>query len=285
MKFYDRYYKNSFEELMTYYPRYYREVFEMVEILKAEGWIADSLEAGVEQTYLNGFIDYMDEASVVQWETFLGEPVIKSRTLDERRRIIKSYILGFGKCSASILEAIIRAYTGTTADIDIVLEQIDDARNHGLIITCGDIGGSLQNQVILHHILSRKVPAHLWYFIREVREVSGEFYAGAAVSGVSMPPPVFESKSYELDSEITAYIGTVQIGIAEPPPVFEELKYTAEQAKSTAVAGTTAAQVILAAPVVEDMNYTAVPAMETTKTGTTAIRLIMPEPITEIQNE
>jgi len=55
MKFYSRYYAGSYEELLTYYPRFYRGVFEMVEILKAFGRIADGLEAGVARVFPNNF--------------------------------------------------------------------------------------------------------------------------------------------------------------------------------------------------------------------------------------
>lgn len=68
MKFYDKYFKSNYEELITYYPRYYRDVFEMVEILKAEGRIADELEAHIEQAYLNNFVLTADLETVKIWE-------------------------------------------------------------------------------------------------------------------------------------------------------------------------------------------------------------------------
>ena len=64
LRLYDKYYQNNFEELLTYYPRFYRDVLEMVEILKAQGHVADRLEADIEQTFLNSFIDYADEAAI-----------------------------------------------------------------------------------------------------------------------------------------------------------------------------------------------------------------------------
>ena len=57
MKFYEKYYASNYEELITYYPRFYRDVFEMVEILKAYGRIADNLENNIEQIFFNSFID------------------------------------------------------------------------------------------------------------------------------------------------------------------------------------------------------------------------------------
>lgn len=124
MKFYDKYYENNFEELITYYPRFYRDVFEMVEILKAHGGIADELEANIEQTYLNSFIDYADEDTIEQLEKFLNIGLNKSRTLEERRRLVKSYFVGFGKVSASMLAEMIKSYTG--ASVDIKFEPFDE---------------------------------------------------------------------------------------------------------------------------------------------------------------
>lgn len=68
MKFYQKYFKNNYEELLTYYPRYYREIFEMVEILKAHGKIADALEENIERVFLNNFILTADEKTIQIWE-------------------------------------------------------------------------------------------------------------------------------------------------------------------------------------------------------------------------
>lgn len=80
MKFYEKHFENNFEELITYYPRFYRDVYEMVEILKAHGSIADGLEADIERTYLNSFIDYADEETITKLERFLMIGLNKSRS-------------------------------------------------------------------------------------------------------------------------------------------------------------------------------------------------------------
>lgn len=61
MKLFESYYKNNYEELITYYPVFYREVYEMVEILKAQGRLADNLQNSIEQVFSNQFIDSADE--------------------------------------------------------------------------------------------------------------------------------------------------------------------------------------------------------------------------------
>lgn len=161
MKFYDKYYENNFEELITYYPRFYRDVFEMVEILKAHGGIADELEANIEQTYLNSFIDYADEETIEQLEKFLNIGLNKSRTLEERRRLVKSYFVGFGKVSSSMLAEMIQSYTG--ARVDIKFEPFDEEGNNMLYIHFqrGDEPTLYMGDINL--LLSKKIPAHIQY--------------------------------------------------------------------------------------------------------------------------
>lgn len=161
MKFYDKYYENNFEELITYYPRFYRDVFEMVEILKAHGRIADELEANIEQTYLNSFIDYADEDTIEQLEKFLNIGLNKSRTLEERRRLVKSYFVGFGKVSASMLAEMIQSYTG--ASVDIKFEPFDEEGNNMLYIHFqrGDEPTLYMGDINL--LLGKKIPAHIQY--------------------------------------------------------------------------------------------------------------------------
>lgn len=161
MKFYDKYYENNFEELITYYPRFYRDVFEMVEILKAHGGIADELEANIEQTYLNSFIDYADEDTIEQLEKFLNIGLNKSRTLEERRRLVKSYFVGFGKVSASMLAEMIQSYTG--ASVDIKFEPFDEEGNNMLYINFrrGDEPTLYMSDINL--LLGKKIPAHIQY--------------------------------------------------------------------------------------------------------------------------
>lgn len=161
MKFYDKYYENNFEELITYYPRFYRDVFEMVEILKAHGRIADEMEANIEQTYLNCFIDYADEEIIEQLEKFLNIGLNKSRTLEERRRLVKSYFVGFGKVSASMLAEMIQSYTG--ASVDIKFEPFDEEGNNMLYIHFqrGDEPTLYMSDINL--LLSKKIPAHIQY--------------------------------------------------------------------------------------------------------------------------
>lgn len=159
MKFYNKYYGNNYEELITYYPRFYRDVFEMVEILKAHGRIADELEGNIEQVYLNNFIDYADEETIEKLEKFLAIGLNKSRTLEERRRFVKSYFVGFGKVSASMLVEMIQSYTG--ASVECYFEPFDDERNNMLYINFqrGEEPTLYMSDINL--LLGKKIPAHI----------------------------------------------------------------------------------------------------------------------------
>ena len=94
MKFYQKYFKNNYEELLTYYPRYYREIFEMVEILKAHGKIADALEENIERVFLNNFILTADEKTIQIWEQdILNITYQKKLTLEQRKNVIIALLM------------------------------------------------------------------------------------------------------------------------------------------------------------------------------------------------
>lgn len=175
MKFYEPYYANNYEELITYYPRFYRNIFEMVEILKAHGRILDDIERNIEQTYLNGFIDYADEATISKLENFLKIGQSKNRTLEERRRLVKSYFVGSGKISASKIYQMIAVYTDSP--VVCKLEPFDDEGNNRLYI---EIQSNEEETICTRDIfalLSKKIPANLVFCL-------------AGRLGVEIPVPV-----------------------------------------------------------------------------------------------
>lgn len=150
MKFYNRYYTGSYEELLTYYPRFYRDVFEMVEILKAFGRVADGLEAGVERVFLNSFILTADAETVKEWEGILHITYAEQLTLDQRKRVVIGRLCGNGHIGEQEIREIIANYTGGAVGIDFKLGVI--------YIT---IEGEVFGEANLLDTLYRRVPAHL----------------------------------------------------------------------------------------------------------------------------
>lgn len=176
IKFYDYYWPDCYEELITFYPRFYREVLEMVAILHAHGHLADMMQDDIERVYQNSFIDDMDEETLSRLELFLQIGLDKERSLEERRRLVKSFFVGFGKVSASMLKEMIKSYTG--ADVDMVFEPSDEERNNTLYIYIqrGDVDTLYMSDISL--LLSKKIPAHINW-------IAAVVYKRAVVVGAS----------------------------------------------------------------------------------------------------
>ena len=152
-------YTNSYEELLSYYPRFYRDVYEMREILKAEGKLADQLETGAEAVFSNAFLDTIDEPTIKRLEDFLNLHLQKTGTVDERRRIIKSFFVGAGKTSGSIIKEMIGAYTN--ASVSVRFEPSDTEGNNKLYI---DFERGSEKEIFIDDIatlVSLRIPAHI----------------------------------------------------------------------------------------------------------------------------
>lgn len=159
---FNKYYENCYEELIRYYPCFYREVFEMEAILKAHGKLADDMESNIERVLNNGFIDTADEHTIKRLEEFFYLDVGCGK-LSERRNYIKSFLIGRGKISASIICAMVKMCTGM--EVGCKFEPFDNAGNNRLDIkvTQGEDGTLPTNNVIT--LLSRRIPAHIYWLL------------------------------------------------------------------------------------------------------------------------
>ena len=158
---YDNGFACNYDELITYYPKFYRNVFEMDAILRAYGDLADGMEDSIERVLNNTLIDTADEETITRLEKFYRINLVKERSLEDRRRMLKACRVGNGKLSASVLAAMITSYTG--ADTEIVFEPYDEAGNNRLEIRFER--GAEQTIYIIDilTLLSKKIPAHLVY--------------------------------------------------------------------------------------------------------------------------
>lgn len=161
MKLFENHYQNNYEELITYYPVFYREVYEMVEILKAQGRLADNLQNSIEQVFSNQFIDSADESVISSYEKIMGIISDSLKSIEERRRLVKARLIGSGKISASVISDMIKAYTGGA--VKCSLEPFDSEGNNKLYINA-ERGNNPQIYLQeVENLLSEKIPAHIEY--------------------------------------------------------------------------------------------------------------------------
>ena len=161
MKLYNNYYKNNYEELITYYPVFYREVYEMVEILKAQGRLADDMQSSIEQVFSNQFIDSADENVISSYEKIIGIISDPSKSIGERRRLVKARLIGSGKISASVISDMIKTYTG--GDVKCSFEPFDAEENNKLYINAERGDSTRIDWHEIKNLLDEKLPAHIEY--------------------------------------------------------------------------------------------------------------------------
>lgn len=150
MKFYNRYYKSNFHELISHYPRYYRDVFEMVEILKAQGRVMDALEDSVEQTFLDHFVLTASLPAIKTWEGFLGITYQEQLTLEQRRSVVVARLCSMGHIGEQEIRAMIGQYTPNHVDVDFLRGTISIL-----------IEGAVFDEENLLKTLLKRIPAHL----------------------------------------------------------------------------------------------------------------------------
>jgi len=161
MSMFNSYWKCKYDELITFYPRYYREVFEMDAILRTAGGLADGIQNGIEEVLLNNFIENADEDTLSMYEQFLGLSLLRQRTVEERRRLVKSFFAGQGKVSATRIAEMIRAYTG--ADTTCEFYPFDSEGNNRLDVIFERGGEEVIYISDIYILLSKMLPAHIEY--------------------------------------------------------------------------------------------------------------------------
>lgn len=134
LTFYEKAFENNYEELITYYPAFYQQVYEMQEILKAQGKLADGIENSIERAYLNNFIDYADAETIGNLETFLKLDHNRTKELEMRRRIVKAHFVGNGKMSATLIKSMLQAYTEAEVDVELKAYNTDSGKGKYLYL-------------------------------------------------------------------------------------------------------------------------------------------------------
>lgn len=140
------------------FPRWLLEFYEFDELIKLQANTTQQSQNSIDYIINNRFIDYIDEETAKKYELFLGITNSENRSLEERKAIIKTYFLGNGKVSMSIILNIIE--TLSNGKVNGYFKDIDSEYNQGIIIEVYDcILGDMLAEII--NILEKRIPAHL----------------------------------------------------------------------------------------------------------------------------
>lgn len=150
MRFYNKWWASCYDELIAQYPRFYRDVYEMVEILKAFGRVSDRMESDIEQTYLNNFILEADEATIKEWEDIIGITYSEKLSLENRRRVVVSRLIGIRHIGEPEIREIVAQYSEGAVEVDF----------EGGVITL-IIYDDVFDEDVLRGTLLERIPAHL----------------------------------------------------------------------------------------------------------------------------
>ncbi len=154
-------YESTYDEMLSFYPLFYRDVLELKAILEADGRMLDEAIKQMNGVLANAFVQTADAATITRLERFLGISVDTSRELEERRSLVFSFFVGFGKISATKIREIIRGFTG--ADSAVTFNRTDEAGNSTLVIELERGDNPKLNYTDIDTVLARRIPAHIAY--------------------------------------------------------------------------------------------------------------------------
>ena len=106
--FYNRQ-RSGFEEINSYMPKYILVFLEMQANNKFAGYTLDLVAAEMENFVKNWFFDTMDEATLTQYENFLGLTGFGVLNIQDRRNLVKASWIGGQKMSRPRIKALVKA--------------------------------------------------------------------------------------------------------------------------------------------------------------------------------
>lgn len=149
----------SGERMWSYWPEVIRKILEFQAIAKSEGFEVDFLKNDIELSVNEAYLTTMGEDRVYQWETALGIVSSEGESLQDRRDTIVARIRGQGKLNTTLINSIVGAFTGGTAE-----SYIKDSVLHVEITPPPENKQYKFSNVVQE--LSKKVPAHLGISVR-----------------------------------------------------------------------------------------------------------------------
>ena len=140
--------------MMSYYPEVIKAITEFKAIIRSECPEFELMDVERENLLDNAYLLTMEEDRIEQWEHALGITPLPDSTTQDRRDTVVARIRGQGKLNTALINAIVNAFTGGTANSWVA--------NSTLYV---EITPPPNNKAYrfenVEQELSKKVPAHL----------------------------------------------------------------------------------------------------------------------------
>lgn len=167
------------ERMNSYYPQVIQSILEFKAIIDGEYPEFESLDEAKESALNDAYLLTMSESRILEWEKILGINPIDGSTLSDRRETIIARIRGQGKLNTNLINAIVKTFTGGTAE-----SWIEDSI---LYVAITPPPGNKQYQFAnVEQEIGMKVPAHLGFEISRNyftwNEIKNEYGTWGAVN-------------------------------------------------------------------------------------------------------
>lgn len=144
------------ERMNNYYPQVIQVIEEFKSIIDAEYPEFEDLSVAKDKVVDDAYFLTMGEERIEQWENILGIRAVENSSVSDRRDTIIARIRGQGKLNTALINSIVNAFTGGTAN-----SWIED----GVLYV--EITPPPTNKQFkfanVEQELSKKVPAHLGF--------------------------------------------------------------------------------------------------------------------------
>jgi hypothetical protein len=141
-----------------YYPHVIRSILEFKSIIDSEYPEVEDVNGCSDRVMEDAYLLTMNEDRILEWEKILGIVPIDGSSVSDRRETITARIRGQGKLNTTLINSIVRTFTGGSAN-----SWVADST---LYVEITPPPGNKQFQFAnVEQELRKKVPAHLNFMV------------------------------------------------------------------------------------------------------------------------
>lgn len=157
----------SSERMLSYYPEVIKQLLEFQGLIDTEGVEIDNIQSEFDVILNDAYLRTMSDERIVEWEKALGIPINPDESSEDRRDVIIARIRGQGKLNTALINNIVNAFTGGTAEC-----YFDDSTLYVDITPPPDHKEYKFDNV--ERELAKKIPAHIALIVRRDYSTWGE---------------------------------------------------------------------------------------------------------------